>query len=190
MRSYTLVTPPTKEPVSLTELKEHARIEHTDDDPILERLIIAAREFVERATRRALMTQTWKVTLDNFPDGDIELARPPLISVLTVVYEDTAGVTQTFPASSYYVDNKSIVGRVSLEDGYVWPSTEARIATVVVSYIAGYGSDEASVPQSLRLAVMMLATHWYEHREPVTEDKLENVSWGFKNLIWSYKVPN
>jgi hypothetical protein len=46
------------------------------------------------------------------------------------------------------------------------------------------------VPQSLRLAVMMLATHWYEHREPVTEDKLENVSWGFKNLIWSYKVPN
>lgn len=59
-----LVTEPAMEPVSLDEAKAHLRVDTEDDDAYITGLILAARQVVEDDTRRALLTQSWLLTLD------------------------------------------------------------------------------------------------------------------------------
>ena len=67
MRGLTLVTAPASEPVSLTEAKAHLRLDSADDDSLITALIRSARETAEAHMRRALVSQTWRLSLDRFP---------------------------------------------------------------------------------------------------------------------------
>lgn len=62
-----LLTAPTAEPVTLADAKLHCRIDDTAQDAWLTVAIAAARRHAEMVTRRALVTQQWKVVLDQFP---------------------------------------------------------------------------------------------------------------------------
>jgi uncharacterized phiE125 gp8 family phage protein len=92
-----LVTPPAIEPVTLAEAKAHLRLDTESDDGYVPALITAARERVELFLRRALITQVFECTVDDFPAHDraIDLPRPPLQSVEWIKYPDTAAVLQT-----------------------------------------------------------------------------------------------
>ena len=50
-------TEPAAEPVTLAELKTFMRIDGSEDDALIESLIVAARELCESYTGRALITQ-------------------------------------------------------------------------------------------------------------------------------------
>lgn len=62
-----IVATPAAEPVSLIEAKAHLRVDFTDDDLLIGALLTAARQHAETITRRALVTQQWKMTADQFP---------------------------------------------------------------------------------------------------------------------------
>jgi uncharacterized phiE125 gp8 family phage protein len=64
MTSY-LIAGPGEEPVSLAEAKAFCRIDGTDEDALVSALITAARLHVESITGRALLTQTWRLILQN-----------------------------------------------------------------------------------------------------------------------------
>jgi uncharacterized phiE125 gp8 family phage protein len=164
--AITLITAPEEEPVSLTEAKAHLRVDITDDDKLITNLIVAAREYVETYTRRALVTQTWELCLDAFPSEDyIELPLPPLESVTSVKYTDHEGTETTF--SDYEVDVDSLVGRVVLSYGESWPVVTLKASNAIkVLYVTGYG-DAEDVPQAIKQVVLFLVAHWYETREPV-----------------------
>lgn len=68
MSAY-LVTAPAAEPLSLADAKAFLRVEHGDDDAIIASLIVAARNHIEALTRCVLITQTWRLVLDRWPDG-------------------------------------------------------------------------------------------------------------------------
>lgn len=55
------------EPLSLDEAKLHLRVDFGDDDTLIMALIVAARQFAETITRRALVQQQWKIVGDRFP---------------------------------------------------------------------------------------------------------------------------
>lgn len=154
------------EPVSRSAALLHLRVDHDDDDPLIEALIAAARQHVENVTWRALVTQTLELTLDAWPSGDrIELPRPPLQSVTSVKYIDSAGVEATFAASNYHVVTRGEPGRIVLAYGASWPSVTLRTAgAITVRYVAGYGLATA-VPEMLKQAILLLVGHWYENRE-------------------------
>ena len=159
---------PATEPVTLAELKEHLRIDGTDQDSELTILLQAARENVEHQQKRQLITATWALTMDAFPAGPIILPVPPLISVTSISYEDLAGDTQTWGASNYQVEITNERGSVTVEPNVTYPDTESgRRNAVTVTFTAGYGTSNSDVPETTRLAIMMLAAHWYENREPV-----------------------
>lgn len=167
-----IVTHPTVEPVMLSELRKQLEIASTDTahDTHLTRLIVAARRVVERETRRALITQTWKMTGPGFPAGEINiwLPRPPLQTVSWVKYYDTAGVLQTWTAAEYSVITTSAPGRVDLLPDYSWPTVqESRDDAVQIQYVAGYGDGAASVPEEFRQAIQALAAYWFEVRTTV-----------------------
>lgn len=164
-----LVTPPVVEPISLSEAKLHLRVDVPDDDAYITSLIVAARQQAESITRRAFVTQTYKLTMDAFPCGPIYLPRPPLQSVSSITYVDTAGVTQTWSASDYQVEATggpfAPPGRVAPAYGQSYPATRAVFGAVTITFVAGYGSQASDVPQAIRQAILLVLGHWYEHRE-------------------------
>lgn len=144
---------PASEPVSLAELKNYLRVEHTTDDAELTNVLAAARQAVERDTGRSLITQTWVLQLDQWPCGYIQLPQPPIVSVTSITYVDAAGVTQTWGATNYVVDIRSRPGLIRLAYQCNWPSIRGDERGIAVTYVAGYGATAASVPGDLRQAV-------------------------------------
>jgi len=66
--SSLLLTAPAIEPLSLAEAKAFLRVETSDDDDVIGALIAGARIHVEAQTRRALITQSWRLAIDAWPD--------------------------------------------------------------------------------------------------------------------------
>lgn len=160
-----LVTSPATEPLETREALEHLRVEEDADTMYVERLITAAREWVEMYLGRALVTQTWDLALDEFPEDEIELRKGRLASVTSITYYDTAGAQQTLATSAYQVDDASVPGRVLPAPDTTWPDTQVdRVNAVRVRFVAGYGGA-AAVPQAIKAAMLLLIGHLYERRE-------------------------
>lgn len=160
-----LTAEPTAEPVSLADVKLHLRVDSTDEDALILALIAAARRQIEAETGRALLTQTWELWLDAWPAGDVlEIPLPPLASVSSIKYYDTADTEATLSAATYYVDAKSEPGRVALADGQAWPTTTLRpINGVCVTFVAGW-TAQGSIPTDLLAALKLLTAWLYENR--------------------------
>lgn len=198
---------PASEPLSRDEAKAFCRIdaEDTSQDSLVDTLIAAARQRCEKTTRRALVTQTWRVTFDRFPglvfvtpdypgweylrlgaDGDprvIRLPRPPLQSVTSVQYVDTAGVLQTISSSDYLVDTDTELGRLFPAYGTYWPVTRPQANAVRIVYVAGYGAA-SDVPADLKHRLLVHVAHSFERREDADEAFLEKLFESF--AIGSY----
>lgn len=163
-----LVTGPAVEPISLSDAKKQCKADDfTDDDVLINSLIVAARQWAEGETHRALLQQTWRLTLDEFPaDGDvIELPVPPLMAVTSITYVDANGDTQTLATSEYTVDVDAFVGRVFLKYGKVWPVTRDERNAVTITFKSGYGTTAGTVPQAIRSAILLRIADLYENRE-------------------------
>lgn len=167
--TLSLTTPPTVEPISPEEAKLQARIVIDDEDALVEGLILAAREWVEALTGRALLDQVWTLTLDAMPhDGVIVLPRPPLRSVTSVNYIDAAGATQAWTAVTGYqvqvpAGPYAERGRIAPAYGTAAPSVRAdTFSAVTVVFRAGYGTAPKDVPRPLRLATALLLQHIYD----------------------------
>ena len=180
-----LVTPPAAEPVTVEELKLHCRKDTGEEDTLLQTYLYAAREWFEASTDRAFVTQTWRVTLPDLAWSYYELPRPPLQSVTSVTYRDTAGVTQTVAASTYDVVTSSTPGRIQLDYGSSWPATDEHPEAVAITYVAGYGAPSA-VPRLVRQGILMLAGYWYEQREAVVQGlalQIKEVPLGVQHIV-------
>ena len=163
------ITKPTIEPVTLDELKAHMRIDDDNDDAGLETYIAAARRAVERRTRCRLMNQTVELVRDVFPEyrRDLNLLLGNVRSVDSVKYRDADGDETTMSTDDYVavVDVSPAVVRTKRR---VWPTvSEDYPQSIRVRMTCGY-TMTASVDRTIKIAVMMLAAHWYENREPVT----------------------
>ena len=168
--ALTIVTEPTLEPLSLEEIEDHLRLSETStgaEDAVLLFFLETARRYAERVQNRAYLEQVWTLTLDTWPKGDyIQIPRPPLIGVASVVYYATGGTAATMTAGNYYVDTASEPGRVHLGYGETWPSETLRPANgVAVTFTAGYGSVPTAVPTEIKQALKLLVGHMYENRE-------------------------
>lgn len=161
-----LKTAPAVEPVTLTEAKAHLRVDGTDEDTFITSLIVAAREYCEKYSNRACITQTWYLWLDSFPCSDsISLPLPPLQSVASIKYYDTDNAESTISNGDYFVDPVSEPGRISLAYGKRWPGIVLRpVNGVCIEFVCGYGLAVA-VPQGIKQAILLLVGHWYGNRE-------------------------
>ena len=165
MKISKLLVPPAVEPVSLDEMKAHARITDNAEDALLSALIVAARQWCESYTQRAFITQTWAQYISTRPKADrIELIRPPLIDVVAVrTYDDTDKET-LWSDGNYFVDASSEPALLVLRNGKTWADFERAANGMVIEYQAGHGPAPSDVPEVIRLAIKQLALHWYEHR--------------------------
>lgn len=171
-----------------TSLGAAAPSSNTTGDPMLVAKLAAARGIVEEYTRRALITQTWELTLEAFPcSGVIDLPRPPLIAVSSIQYVDENGDTQTLDTSLYTVDTST--GRIARTYGASWPSTNPQQpAAVTVTYTAGYGGTGASVPAPICAAILLALGDLWERRESTITGTIVTANPAVQALLSPFRV--
>lgn len=189
--------------VSLTEMRKHLKMRDRKEDLLIESYVAAATKWCETFTRRQFVTATFDYLIDNFPlqshvrfprvlrseDDRIALPRSPLISITSVTYLDTAGVSTPFDALNYSADTASEPGYIFLKNGKTWPTVLDERNGVTIKFVAGYGNTTA-VPATIKAAVRYLAAHYFANREAVnTESIPREVTLALKSLLWSERVP-
>lgn len=154
------------------------------DDTYIGTLITTARKLCEGYQRRAYITRTYELTLDEWPSGILELPMPPALTITSIVYTTSAGTATTWSATEYQLDVTGFVGRVCPAYGYQWPSETLReLAGIKITYTAGYGATAASVPEEYRHAIMLLIGELYAQREDTDTMEHKGLPWGVKALL-------
>jgi uncharacterized phiE125 gp8 family phage protein len=184
----TLLTAPSSEPFTLGEAKEHLRESDSTQDSTITSLITAAREYAEGFTRRALITQSWRLSIDSFPlNGVIRLPMPPLVAVNSVKYTDLSGAEVTLDPSQYYVDKASLPGKIDRAYMVIWPLTRCIPNAVRIEFDCGFG-DANAVPEGIKAAMKLMLSHWYENREPVNIGSLvTQIPLTVDSLLWRWR---
>ncbi len=100
-----LLTAPAVEPLTLAEAKAFLRVEHDDDDGVIGALIAGARIHVEAQTRRALITQSWRLSIDTWPaDGRLPVVPAPLQSLVAARVYDFDNTAQDVDTQAFVLD--------------------------------------------------------------------------------------
>ncbi|MDD9901051.1 MAG: head-tail connector protein [Alphaproteobacteria bacterium] len=185
--SYKLetTTPPAAEPLSLSAVKAHVRVDHDDDDSVLTDLIALARTICEDYTGRALITRSYSLWLDVWPQTSKALAwwdgardgvwpvdmqrafslpMPPLAAVASIEIYAADDSNAAFDSGNYHADTAATPGRIVLAEGATPPLPGRRVNGIEVRYTAGYGATGADVPSPLKQGMLQLIAHFYDHR--------------------------
>lgn len=178
-----LVTAASAPLVSLVDAKKHLNIFHDDDDDYIKSLVEVAASHIDGAEGwlgRAFGRQSWELSLDVFPPGEIRLPLPPLQEVTEVAYtkdDGTAGTVVDF--REFGVGSVGGQGFVLPAYGERWPTTRNEPEAVRVKFTAGY----EALPAQVGHAVKLLIGAWYEHREDASEIKLADMPRGVDALL-------
>lgn len=158
----TLVTAPSIEPVSLAEAKLHLKIDHTDEDAFITSLLSMARFRVEEYCHVGLLTQTWALKAESFPN-ELELPYAgTLQSVTHVKYLNPLGVLTTLNSSEYFVSTDE--GKIYLTDDFSNPELFEYGWPVTITYVVGATAANL-IPERFKHAIKILLTAHYENRE-------------------------
>lgn len=178
------ISAPAAEPITAAEAKAQMRIEHSDDDTLIDRLVDTAIDFVDvtGSLGKAMITQTWGEWFAPNP-GTIALGLGPVQSVSAIKYYDADNALQTATLSDFYVLGTKHSTTIRPKAGRQWPATFVRDDAIKVEYVIGYGDAASDVPQTVRHALMMLVAHLYENRELTIERSLAQVPFGFEAMI-------
>jgi uncharacterized phiE125 gp8 family phage protein len=125
----------------------------------------------------------------------LALPCPPFISLTSVTYEDSNGDDQVLDASGWNATDDGVTPAF----GDVWPSGRIIADAVRIRYQAGYVSPSGAaqpspnpVPAPIRLAILMLVSHWYNHPDAVVgveaRDSSTEMPLGVANLLAPYRV--
>ena len=155
-----LVSGPASEPLSLVEAKNWVKVTDGADDALLQSLIVSARLAVEAATNRILITQQWRLTLDDWPlNGALPLALTPVRSISRVRVLNGVGGAVDLSLSLFTLDASLDRARIMLGAPLLAPGVAS--AGISIDLVAGYGDAASAVPEPLRLAMRHMIAFWY-----------------------------
>lgn len=184
-RGHAVETAPSVEPVTAAELKAFLRDDSLSDSEAND-FIEEARNLIEEMTGLAIITQEWRLSLDQWPsargewwDGvrqgsiaelhgsqaAIPMPRYPLQSVDAVsVFNEAGTETAVTVADVFDVDTYQKPGRLALKSGAVWPVALRPTDAIQIVYTAGFGDAATDVPAAVKRAVKQVAAYLYANR--------------------------
>ena len=137
-------------PVHRNDVKLHVRLgmDVSGEDAKLDAFIRDAARSVEVDCGRALVMQTRKLYLDQWPLRssnqpadyweDVEIRGCPLWAVDSVTYTDYNGATQTWASSGYQVNAADEPARLRYVWGSLWPVARQQEKSICITYHCGY----------------------------------------------------
>lgn len=187
--SCSRVTSPTLEAVTLPTVQTHLRVASNDETAYLQDLIAVARELVENFTGRALMTSTWLAVCRNWPWGNLlPLSIAPVASITHIKYYAAGATTlTTLDAANYSLTSGVNPAQIVFVEGFSAPSLADRPDAVQVTFVAG-ATAAASVPPTLKHALLITISNFYERRAAVEDVKFSELPFGLRHLLESNRV--
>lgn len=176
-------------PVTLDEVKGHLRVDHIDDDDLIQALIGAAVDHLDGWTGilgRCLVEQTWRQDFERFASC-LPLPLGPVIDITSVDYANAAGDPSTVDPSDYAL-KVDAGGRASVALAFSVPGP------VSVVYQAGYETTPAqtepvvaaksTVPDAIKIAIIL---HIKMNYETLKSEERELYKRAFDALIAPYR---
>lgn len=155
-----LVTPSGLLPVTLAEAKAHLRVDHGEDDALIEGAIAAATGHLDGYAGilgRALIKQRWREYAVFWPASrSIALALAPVTAIISVVARDGDGVETTLDPGAYRLLSGASRPTVLIDLDTALPALDCAPDAVTITYDAGYGETPADVPAGLRSAILLM----------------------------------
>jgi uncharacterized phiE125 gp8 family phage protein len=152
-------TPVSVEPITLAQAKAQVRVQGTEDDTFIERLITTARDHVEKVCGQYFATRTIEVYCDSFCD----LARIETVPVsedVVISYQDIDGAPQDVDEDLYELRADGLDAALVLKAGQSWPAKQPGSRVKMTAEVG-----EGTPPPSVIHAMMLLIGAWYENRE-------------------------
>jgi len=159
---------PAEPPISLKEAKQYCRVDHDDENSLIESLIAAAVDYLDGPSGilgRAIIDQTWLLELDAWPSR-LALPIEPVSSV-TVQYLDESGTETDVPENQMVIiDAPSARTVLEWVEGFQVPELSDTRYPVKITLTAGFGAAAKEL-DGIKVAIKMMVGHWYENRETV-----------------------
>lgn len=187
--SMVRTTAPSVDPVTLSEVKAHLRVDGSDEDALIGMITKAAVEHFDGLgiLGRAMITQTWAQSFQYTQKWE-RLKMTPFQSLVSVEYYDAGNQLQTANLADFEtrLDGDHVI--IGPKVNAAWPSIYSRPDAVKVTYVAGYGDAASDVPNSVRQAILLTVGHWFKNREAVTEGRFYDLPMAVSDLIGVERV--
>ena len=164
----TEVAPAAANPVPLREMAAHLRLasgfsDDGSEDSLLELYLRNATAVVERQTAKALISRSFVLQVVCWNrSGHLRLPVGP-VSAIESFELVRPGSTIALTSDEWVLEPGQSRQRVTgPSGGALRPLPHGGLATLTLT--AGFGSSWNDVPDDLRQAVLLLATHYYENR--------------------------
>lgn len=182
-----LKTPPTENPVSVSEAKTYLRIDNNIEDAEIEMMISASVSILEKYADTRFIKATYIEYQDRFPsdmntpwfDGVqempismingnsrfVRLSQGPIFNLVSFNTYSDDGIPIPFSASNFVLDTSGPYGRVALKIGGVWPTTVLRAVNALeLEYTVGLSESASGCPSAIKQAVLLMVARMYEKR--------------------------
>jgi len=113
---------------------------------------------------------------------DCWLRYSPIASVEKIWGLNSDATEDALASADYVVDNENGIIR-SLE----WPSGDKELGSFNINYTSGLGATDNDVPEDVKTALKMMVTHWFEIRQPATEEVINVVPHHAQAILNEYK---
>jgi uncharacterized phiE125 gp8 family phage protein len=165
--------------VSLSTVKTALKIDYTDDDTELTRLIGVATSWVEYYTGIKLTQATRTMYLREF--ARTAFADYPYVSTTSVTYTNGSGATVTMTSGTdYWVD---LSGEIKAIEFLNEPSIKEG-TLITVTYVAGYSTEPNEVVQ----AIISLVGLYYNNPEAAQPVGLTTVPLGGQFMLEHLRI--
>ena len=167
--------------LDLSYVKTYLRVDHDQDDGMIESFVKTAQSSIEAYTSRALGVQAWEFTLNagfavarsdeaylsqskSRGDQGIEIPRSPFLELIEDPSLETPYGIKSL--NDYRLDTSGRTARI-----HFGPSAQSLMdgtGKIIIRFRAGYTAD--TLPDALKQATLMLTAQLYERRSAVNDN--------------------
>jgi len=183
MRHYSIVVPPTIEPVSVDEARAYLKISVDDpaQDALLAMMIKAARRAVENYTRLALAEQTINfVTNEHLRSTWVSAPLASVTTILAAFAIDQRGNKSIIDESKINLVDGDVPNRYFVFDGTLSSSCDLLRVSHVVNCVT-------EVPDALKIGVLRQVAWLYDHRDDLSLERETVLERGVRELLEPYR---
>jgi len=169
---------PSPEILSLTDAKEHLKVDVTDDDAMIIDMIQAAIEACENYTGSVINESKYEIRFDGFIDK-YEFKLSPVQSIDEVGYQDDADNPQTITDVELLPVDK--FGSIIHYTNFNNIPTQKEGTRVIVKITAGYA--DGKTPKAIISAIKLIIGDLYDNRQ----DKVHKLPTRSMSLLRKYR---
>ena len=179
--------------VTVDTAKSHLRVEHTDDDLLIQGYIEAAYLLVEKFTGAFLQETAVSIYFDELMEyTNLHVGPNAVVDKVLgdgdqqthgVSYVNSGGQRQYLANGDFQFDGVSYPARLRVED---LPTVKDTLNAWRVDMKAGYNNTDR--PEALVSAMLLIIGHLYENRQDVGQFKTHEIPMSSRYLMNPYRL--